>query len=81
MLSVIGERNRAEKREYDILARVNALETRLKKCDELLQEEFALRQGLALRLMEIGDYAHDKSTGGPAVEDALWEIRRMVYDL
>jgi hypothetical protein len=27
----------------------------------------------------IGDYAHDKSTG-PAVPDALWEIRSMAYD-
>jgi len=30
-------------------------------------------------LEEIGDYAHDKSTG-PAVPDALWEVRSMAYD-
>jgi hypothetical protein len=30
-------------------------------------------------LESIGDYAHDKSTG-PAVPDALWEIRSMAYD-
>lgn len=29
-------------------------------------------------LRQIGDYAHDKSTG-PAVPDALWEIREMAY--
>ncbi len=32
------------------------------------------------RLLEaIGDYAHDHSTG-PAVPDALWEVRRMAYE-
>jgi hypothetical protein len=30
-------------------------------------------------LRQIGDYAHDRSTG-PAVPDALWEIRSMAYD-
>lgn len=30
-------------------------------------------------LEAIGDYAHDKSTG-PAVPDALWEVRSMAYD-
>jgi len=30
-------------------------------------------------LEAIGDYAHDKSTG-PAVPDALWEIRSMAYE-
>lgn len=30
-------------------------------------------------LRKIGDFAHDKSTG-PAVPDALWEIRSMAYD-
>ena len=29
-------------------------------------------------LARIGDFAHDKSTG-PAVPDALWEIRGMAY--
>ena len=29
-------------------------------------------------LREIGDYAHDKSTG-PVVPDALWEVRTMAY--
>ncbi len=32
----------------------------------------------AQRLQEIGDYAHDQSTG-PAVPDALWEVRSMAY--
>lgn len=30
-------------------------------------------------LCAIGDFAHDKSTG-PAVPDALWEVRGMAYD-
>lgn len=30
-------------------------------------------------LIEIGNYAHDHSTG-PAVPDALWTIRGMAYD-
>lgn len=34
---------------------------------------------LVAALNEIGDYAHDCSTG-PAVPDALWEIRRMAYE-
>jgi hypothetical protein len=29
-------------------------------------------------LRQIGDFAHDKSTG-PAVPDALWEVRGMAY--
>lgn len=32
----------------------------------------------AQRLQKIGDYAHDHSTG-PAVPDALWEVRSMAY--
>lgn len=31
------------------------------------------------QLRQIGDFAHDKSTG-PAVPDALWKIRSMAYD-
>lgn len=41
-------------------------------------ERDALRDGLHDKLIEIGNFAHDKSTG-PAVPDALWEIRHMVY--
>lgn len=40
-----------------------------------LQEEVDRLNSL---LIEIGDFAHDKSTG-PAVPDALWEIRTMAY--
>lgn len=29
-------------------------------------------------LRDIGNFAHDHSTG-PAVPDALWEVRRMAY--
>jgi hypothetical protein len=34
---------------------------------------------LQSKLKEIGDYAHDNSAG-PAVQDALWEVRSMAYD-
>ena len=81
------ERNNAEKREYEVLGRANALETELKATqarldasDELLREEFAQRQDALATLRDIGDFAHDRSTG-PAVEDALWEVRRMAYEL
>ena len=35
---------------------------------------------LEARLREIGDFAHDHSTG-PAVPDALWTVREMAYEL
>lgn len=34
---------------------------------------------LVAALKDIGDWAHDRSTG-PAIEDDLWEVRRMAYD-
>ncbi|MBU0703810.1 MAG: hypothetical protein KKC18_08075 [Chloroflexi bacterium] len=81
------ERNNAEKREYEVLGRANALEAELKATqarldasDELLREEFAQRQDALATLRDIGDFAHDRSTG-PAVEDGLWEVRRMAYEL
>ena len=81
------ERDNAEKREYEVLGRANALEAELKATqarlvasDELLREEFAQRQDALATLRDIGDFAHDRSTG-PAVEDALWEVRRMAYEL
>lgn len=69
-----------------VLGRANALEAELKATqarldasDELLREEFAQRQDALATLRDIGDFAHDRSTG-PAVEDALWEVRRMAYE-
>ncbi len=35
---------------------------------------------LEQRLLEIGDKAHDKSTG-PAVHDGYWDIRGMAYEM
>lgn len=77
------ERDNAEKREYEVLGRANALEAELKATqarlvasDKLLREEFAQRQDALATLRDIGDFAQDRSTG-PAVEDALWEVRRM----
>jgi len=79
------ERNNAEKREYEVLGRANALEAELKATqarfdasEELLREEFAQRQDVLATLLDIGNFAHDRSTG-PAVEDALWEVRCMAY--
>lgn len=80
------ERNNAEKREHEVLGRANALEAELKATharldasDKMLREEFAQRQDALAMLREIGDFAHDRSTG-PAVEDGLWEVRRMAYE-
>jgi hypothetical protein len=35
---------------------------------------------LEKRIKDIGDFAHDRSKG-PAIEDDLWEVRRMAYGL
>lgn len=43
---------------------------------EALREEV---QSLRDRLRAIGDYAHSHSSG-PAVPDALWEVRAMAYE-
>lgn len=82
---LIKERNNAEKREFELLGRTNFLEAELKATrarlsvsDELLREEFAQKSDALATLREIGDFAHDRSTG-PAVEDALWEVRNMAY--
>ena len=82
---LIKERNNAEKREFELLGRTNFLEAELKATrarlsvsDELLREEFAQKSDALAVLREIGDFAHDRSTG-PAVEDALWEVRNMAY--
>lgn len=48
---------------------------------DMLKERIELKrkcEELESRLKEIGDFAHDKSTG-PAVPDPLWEVRRMAY--
>ena len=45
---------------------------------KLLSVERERREELEQRLREIGDFAHDHSTG-PAVPDALWEVRSMAY--
>lgn len=41
-----------------------------------LCEEVELLRGV---LLKIGNYAHDHSTG-PAVPDAMWDIRAMAYE-
>ena len=57
--------SRWEERDDSKLARFAELESRLAVCEDLL--------------IAIGDYAHSNSTG-PAVPDALWEVRRMAYE-
>ncbi len=42
-------------------------------------EARAERDAALAALKDIGDFAHCRSTG-PAVPDAMWEIRRMAYD-
>ena len=46
-----------------------------RRADELQQRLAEAESALP----DIGDFAHDQSTG-PAVPDALWEVRRMAYD-
>lgn len=56
---------------------------------KLLRENESLRQQLVelaeqnqhlvLVLKDIGDFSHDRSQG-PAVPDALWEVRRIAYE-
>ncbi|KSW22640.1 MULTISPECIES: hypothetical protein [unclassified Pseudomonas] len=48
---------------------------RLKAENEALRKAFDEANEMLAR---IGDFAHDKSAG-PAVPDALWEIRSMAY--
>ena len=51
--------------------------------DEMWDEIVSLRQELEAaenKLREIGDYAHEHSTG-PAEVDALWTVREMAYEL
>lgn len=54
-----------EETDESKLKRFAELEARLAVCEDLL--------------IAIGDYAHNNSTG-PAVPDALWEVRRMAYE-
>lgn len=46
----------------------------IKDCAAMVEKN-ALLESL---LIEIGDYAYNASTG-PAVPDALWDIRKMAY--
>lgn len=59
-------------REGVFIERIAALEAELAK----VRQE---RDAAVAALKDIGDFAHDRSTG-PAVPDTLWEIRRMAYD-
>ena len=47
--------------------------------DQQIAELAAQNQQLLAIIKDIGDFAHDRSTG-PSVEDALWEVRRLAYD-
>ena len=55
--------------------RIHESDVRYVRADTDMQAEID-RMSDALR--EIGDFAHDRSTG-PAVPDALWEVRSMAY--
>lgn len=48
---------------------------RLRQLLNLARDDY---NSAAQRLQDIGDYAHDHSTG-PAVPDELWEVRSMAY--
>ena len=57
------------------LAAERAESARLRHLLNLARDDY---NTAAQRLQDIGDYAHDHSTG-PAVPDALWEVRSMAY--
>ena len=59
----------------ELAARVAELEADARALSDAVAEIDRLNR----LLTSIGDYAHDHSTG-PAVPDALWEIRRMAYE-
>lgn len=59
----------------DALAAERAESARLRHLLNLARDDY---NTAAQRLQDIGDYAHDHSTG-PAVPDALWEVRSMAY--
>lgn len=44
----------------------------------VLQSAYDRLKEIEATLRAIGDFAHDRSTG-PAIPDALWEIREMAY--
>ena len=48
--------------------------------EQQIAELAAQNQQLLAVIEDIGDFAHDRSTG-PAVEDGLWEVRRLAYDV
>jgi hypothetical protein len=73
------KRNNAEKREYEVLGRANALEVANKLAARMEADAQERADFLLAVLKDIGDFAHDRSTG-PAIEDALWEVRRMAYE-
>jgi hypothetical protein len=56
-------------RDYDRLSLY------LNECKALVEKNAALED----LLKDIGDFAHDRSTG-PAVPDDLWEVRRLAYE-
>jgi hypothetical protein len=48
--------------------------------EKALEYAYQTITDLEERLREIGNYAHQHSTG-PAVPDALWAVREMAYEL
>jgi len=59
----------------NIHANIRALKAQITAADGWRKDADAAYETLAA----IGDYAHARSTG-PAVPDALWEVRRMAYE-
>jgi len=52
---------------------------KLREVNKRLADHIPNAKKMVEALREIGDFAHDKSTG-PTVPDALWEIRSMAYN-
>lgn len=65
--------------EHHYLPEVEHVAAELRTLTAELGERRERAAALEDRLREIGDFAHDHSTG-PAVPDALWEVRAMAYE-
>lgn len=69
MPQTIGEKDK----EFDRANYSEWLEKELEEAEQRIDECECL-------LKDIGDFAHDRSSG-PAIIDDLWEVRRLAYEL
>jgi hypothetical protein len=66
--------------EIDVVVADAAAAHRIKEFFQWALDAGNERDELSDLLHDIGNFAHNKSSG-PAVPDALWKVRRMAYRL